>query len=109
MDWSFIADCATAAFLLIGCFFALTGGIGILRMPDFYTRLHPAGKNDTFGQGLILVGLLFQVDWSSDWTVGGKLLLILLFLAVTAPTATYAITKAAHLDGLQPWSKSADD
>jgi len=92
------------AFLVLGAFFALTGGFGIIRFPDFYTRLHPAGKNDTLGQLLLLAGLAFLIhDWSEDWIVGAKLLLATTFIFLTAPTATYAITKAAWSEGLRPW------
>lgn len=93
-------DWATAAFLIVGCFFAFTGAVGVVRFPDFYTRLHPAGKSDTLAQALILTALCFQCE--DLWTVL-KLLLIAGILLVTAPTATHAVTKAAELEGLRPW------
>ncbi len=106
-----------ALIIAVGCLFALTGSVGVLRMPDFYSRLHPAGKSDTLAQGLILFGLaLFAGQqlldlWASDH--GGehveaevigllnivlKLVLLTLLLFLTAPTATHAISKAARLD-----------
>ncbi len=108
-------DYVTIFLLLFGCFFALTGGIGIIRMPDFYTRIHPAGKSDTLGQFLILTGLAFQLietepelDWSytystDPWMCLVRLVLIIMIILFTAPTATHAITKAAQLEGLEPW------
>lgn len=102
MEWN---DYLTGALLVIGSFLAITGGLGILRMPDFYSRLHPAGKTDSLGQLLILIGLCFQ---TSDWMVLAKLGLIVAFLVLTAPTATHAITKAAWLEGLRPWQRAGD-
>jgi len=102
MSWNEI--CATVL-LVLGAFFALTGGIGIIRMPDFFSRIHPAGKNDTLGQFLLLLGLLFLVPWgdgAGGWVVGGKLVLMTILLFLTAPTATHAIAKAAYLDGQRP-------
>jgi multicomponent Na+:H+ antiporter subunit G len=99
MDWTLIP---TAIFLAGGAFFGLTGAVGILRMPDFYTRLHPAGKADTLAQTLFMIGLLFQAP---DVTTGLKVVLVTLFLYLTAPTATHAITLAAHRDGLEPWKQ----
>lgn len=90
----------SAVLLVLGCFFAITGGIGILRMPDFYSRLHPSGKGDTLAQTLILGGLMVHAGLS---LVSVKLLLIILFLFITAPTATHAVAKAAHLSGIKPW------
>jgi multicomponent Na+:H+ antiporter subunit G len=105
-----------AVFILVGCVFALTGTVGVLRMPDFYSRLHPAGKSDTLAQGLILFGLaLFATqqligvlategagdhgpDWAGIVDVIIKLLLLSGLLFLTAPTATHAIAKAARLD-----------
>ena len=78
--------------ILAGSFFALTGGVGILRLPDFFTRLHAAGVTDTMGAGLILFGLMLQAGMS---LVCIKLILILAFLLLTSPTATHALAKAA--------------
>ncbi|MDF1801038.1 MAG: monovalent cation/H(+) antiporter subunit G [Planctomycetota bacterium] len=102
MEWN---DYLTGVFLALGSFLALTGGVGILRMPDFYSRLHPAGKTDSLGQLMVLIGLCFQ---TSDWLVLAKLGLIVSFLMLTAPTATHAITKAAWLEGLRPWQRPGD-
>lgn len=95
-----ISESISAALLALGCFFAVTGGIGILRMPDFYTRMHPAGKSDTAAQTLIFVGLIIHAGFT---LVSVKLVLIMLFLFITAPTATHAVAKAAYLSKLKPW------
>jgi multicomponent Na+:H+ antiporter subunit G len=97
-----VYDTITAVLLTLGCFFAITGGVGVLRMPDVYTRMHPAGKSDTSAQMLILAGLMVQAGLT---LVSVKLLMIILFLFITTPTATHAVAKAAMLSGLKPWEK----
>lgn len=93
-------DIASAILLAIGCFFVLSGGIGVLRMPDFYTRMHPAGKSDTLAQTAILLALMLQAGWT---LVTVKLIIISLFLFITSPTATHAVARAAFVSGLKPW------
>jgi len=88
-DW---LDLISWVCLLAGAFFAISGGVGILRFPDFFTRMHATGVTDTLCSGLILVGLMFQAGWSAALL---KLFLILAFLLLTSPTATHAIAKAA--------------
>jgi len=85
--------------LLGGVAFALIGSVGLMRMPDFYTRLHAAGITDTLGAGLILLGLMLQAGWT---LVSVKLLLILIFLWFTSPIATHALSRAALLDPDNP-------
>lgn len=79
--------------ILSGCFFLLIGAIGVLRMPEFYTRLHAAGLTDTLGAGFLLGGLLFQAGLN---LTGLKLALIILFLLMTSPIATHALINAAY-------------
>jgi len=98
-------DIASWILLLAGSGFALTGGLGLLRLPDFYTRLHAASLVDTGAIGLIFLGLVLQAD---SWLVAVKLLLILAFLFFTSPTATHALAKAAFGDGLKPWTRPDD-
>ncbi len=83
----------------LGAIFVIIGGIGLLRMPDFFTRLHPAGITDTMGAGLILAGLMVQGGFSQ---VTVKLILILIFLLYTSPTSTYALANAAFHRGQKP-------
>lgn len=85
--------------LLCGAFFVIVGGVGLLRMPDFYTRMHAAGVTDTLGAGLILLGLMLQGGWT---LVTAKLLLILIFLWLTSPTASHALVRAALSDPQNP-------
>ena len=90
-----LIDLLSWLILLGGVAFALIGSVGLLRMPDFYTRLHAAGITDTLGAGLILLGLMLQAGWT---LISVKLLLILIFLWFTGPIATHALSRAALLD-----------
>lgn len=100
IDWlSLICFVGTIVFLAAGLFFVFAGTIGVLRLPDFYTRLHAAGMTDTLGAELILLGLIFQSGFS-QMTL--KLLLVAFFLFVTSPTATHAVAHAAYKSGLKP-------
>ena len=74
--------------LILGSFFAVSGGVGLLRFPDFFSRLHPAGVTDTLGAALILIGLMFQAGFS---LISVKLIMILAFLLLTTPAATHAV------------------
>lgn len=94
-----VIDVLGGGLLLLGAAFAVVGGIGIVRLPDFYTRIHGAGITDTLGAGLILAGLMFEAGLS---IVTLKLFLILLFLWLTSPTATHALANAALETGLKP-------
>jgi multicomponent Na+:H+ antiporter subunit G len=85
--------------LLGGAFFAISGGVGILRFPDFFTRMHATGVTDTLCAALILLGLMFQAGWGVTLV---KLFLILAFLLLTSPTATHALAKAALHGKLEP-------
>ncbi|MGE0712834.1 MAG: monovalent cation/H(+) antiporter subunit G [Planctomycetota bacterium] len=98
-------DVATAVLLGLGAFVTLSSAIGVWRMPDFFTRLHPAGKNDSLAQLLMLLGLLLQAP---NLQVGLKLVMASAFLLLTTPTSTYATARAAYLDGRVPWTRPPD-
>ena len=112
-----IVDAVSGACLLAGCLFCIVGGIGLLRLPDFFSRLHGAGITDTMGAGLVIVGLAtynqghvlvgyFGDGGPDDALLSGtlitvKLIMILVLLWLTSPTSTHAIAKAALLHGLE--------
>jgi len=85
--------------LVAGLFFVLGGTLGVLRLPDFFTRLHAAGMTDTLGAELILLGLIIQSGFT---LLSLKLLLVSFFLLMTSPTATHAVANAAYQAGLKP-------
>ncbi len=99
MILSRIVDVFSWALLLSGGAFVFVGGVGALRMPDLYTRIHAASVTDTLGTILVLLGIILQAGWSMA-TI--KLAAILVFLLITTPTAAYALANAARLAGIVP-------
>ncbi|NMX20884.1 cation:proton antiporter [ANME-1 cluster archaeon GoMg4] len=95
-------DIIATVFMAGGAFFMITGAVGLLRFPDFYTRLHATGKCDTLGEVLIIVGCMIYQGWSF---LTLKLLFLSLFIFIVNPTGTHAIMKAAYVTGLKPWKK----
>ena len=92
--------------LLAGGFFCIVGALGLLRMPDFYTRMHAASVIDTLGAGLILAGLMMQAGLT---LVTVKLLMVGVLLFFASPTATHAIARAAMGRGLKPLLHKEDE
>lgn len=90
---------AGGLFCLLGGVLAIIGSIGVLRFPDFYTRLHAASITDT---GAVLAMLLGMAILAPHWLVLVKLLAIAIFLFLTGPTASHAIANAAHTAGVEP-------
>ncbi len=103
---SLVADVVSWGFLLAGSFFVIVGGVGVIRLPDLFTRLHASGVTDTGGAGLVLVGLMFQGGLS---LVTVKLLLIFGFLWFSSPVSTYALARAALAGGEEPvWAEDLE-
>lgn len=100
-----LLDIASWILLVAGALFAVAGGIGMLRLPDFFTRMHAASVTDTGGMLLIMLGLALQSGLS---LVTAKLMLIALFLLFTTPTATHALAQAALHTGVRPKLAQAD-
>ena len=97
---AFWIELLSDALLLLGGLLAVISGLGIVRLPDFYSRLHAAGIGDTLAAWLILGGLMLK---SGLTLVTVKLLFIVFFLIFTSPTSTHALVKAAWREGLRPW------
>ena len=85
--------------LVSGGLFCVVGAIGMLRMPDLYTRLHASSVIESIGAGLILLGLMLQAGLS---LITLKLLMLGVLLFIASPTATHAIARVAMLRGLKP-------
>ncbi len=94
-----VLDAVSWLLLIAGSFFVITGGIGLLRLPDVYSRMHAAGMTDTLGAGLFIAGMAVQGGFT---LVTAKLLIILVFILFTSPTATYALANAVWSGGVQP-------
>jgi multicomponent Na+:H+ antiporter subunit G len=97
MAW--VVDGVSWLFIAAGGFFCVVGAFGIIRMPDFYTRMHASGVIDPFGVSLILIGLMFQAGFT---LVMAKLVVIVLLLLFTSPVACHALGRAALHRGLEP-------
>ena len=94
-----VIDWASGALLGLGGFFVLVGGVGVLRMPDFYTRIHASSVTETMGTILVIMGLIVHAGLT---LASFKLFAILLFLLFTAPVASYAMANAALIAGIKP-------
>jgi len=99
VDWQLLRDAASWLLFLAGGAAVVTGALGLVRFPDFYTRLHAAGVTDTGGAELIILAMMLQAP---NWLVAVKLGFIAVFLFLTSPVATHAIAHAAWMVGLKP-------
>ena len=103
---SAVIDALSWAALLAGGFFCVVGTVGLVRMPDFYTRMHAASVTDTLGAGLVLSGLMLQAGLT---LVTAKLVMIGLLLFFTSPAATHALARAAFVRGVKPLLRDPED
>ncbi len=99
-------DILSAVLLLAGALFTLIGGTGLLRLPDVFTRLHAASVTDTVGAGAILLGLALAAGWS---LLMGKILALLLILALLSPSTAHALARAAIHGIRRPWLGRTED
>ncbi len=89
--------------LAVGAFFYLVGAIGLIRMPDVFTRMHANGISDTVGAGFMLVGMMLTAGFT---LISAKLFIIILIILFTTPIATHALAQAAMHAGIHPMLKS---
>ena len=101
-----ILDILSWVLLTLGGLFVLIGGIGALRMPDLYTRMHAASVTDSMGAILVLTGIMLQAGWTLA-TI--KLIAILIFLLLTSPTSSNALASAALLAGTRPFEEAGQN
>ena len=101
-----LLDTLSWVLLTLGGLSVLIGGIGALRMPDLYTRMHAASVTDSLGAILVLTGIMLQAGWSLA-TI--KLIAILLFLLLTSPTSSNALASAALLAGTRPFAETRQE
>ena len=103
---SVVVDSLSWIFLLIGGFFAIVGALGLLRMPDFFTRMHAASVTETLGVAFLLIGMILQAGFT---LVAAKLAILGLLISFASPTATHALAKAALARGLKPLLAPEDE
>lgn len=94
-----LTDIVVWILLGAGSFFYLVGGIGLVRMPDLFTRMHATSVSETLGAGLLIIAMMLAAGWSLN---SAKLLVILAILFFTGPVATHALAQAAITAGLKP-------
>ena len=99
MTLDLVRDILSWALFLAGGTAVIAGAVGLLRFPDFYTRLHGAGVTDTAGAELIIFAMMLQAP---NWLVLMKLVFISFFLFMTSPVATHAVAHAAWVGGVRP-------
>ncbi|MBI1399586.1 monovalent cation/H(+) antiporter subunit G [Hyphomonas sp.] len=97
--WETVRFPLGGAVCLFGAILCVIGTIGVMRFPDFYTRLHAASITDTSGAFLVLAGMALMAP---SWLVLVKLFCMLGFLVLTSATGSHALANAAHTAGLQP-------
>lgn len=98
--------------MLIGLFFFFGTSVGLIRFPDFYSRMHAAGKGDTLSTVLLLTGLaLYHLHHFSfdNVLVSLKIMSIVLFVFLASPTATHAIMDAGFEAGVKHWTKKTKE
>lgn len=100
MIMELILDALSWVLLAGGVFLGISGAIGTIRFPDFYTRVHATSVTDTLCALCIITGLILQAGFT---LVSVKLIFILMFLWYTSPAASHALVRAAHHMGVQPY------
>jgi len=99
MTWELIITGLSWISFLVGGFFLFVGSLGMVRLGDFWARLHAASVIDSAGAGLILFGMMLQAGLT---LITVKLILIVIFLFLTGPTASHAVANAAFVSGSRP-------
>jgi multicomponent Na+:H+ antiporter subunit G len=101
LDWLLWGICW--GFMMLGCLFIVAGAVGLIRLPDLYTRLHAAGLADTGGTIFVLLALFLQSVFVFGHSLAAiKISLILFFTLITSPTASHTLAKTALLSGHVP-------
>lgn len=102
-----ILESFAVAFMLVGLVFFFGCVVGLIRFPDFYTRMHAAGKGDTLSTALMLIGFaLFALHLevsTANLLVSAKIIGISIFIMLTSPASTHALMRAGYEDGIDPW------
>jgi multicomponent Na+:H+ antiporter subunit G len=92
--------------IVIGSVFALVASIGLLRLPDLYTRMHAAAKAGTLGSGLMMLAMAFVAE---DFAAVSRAFAGMIFILLTAPVTAHLLARAAYGVGYQLWPKSVID
>lgn len=101
-----LTNALTIIFVILGTFFMFIGSVGVVRLPDFYTRSHATSKSDTLGIMLIITGLIFYEGLDMDSL---KLLIVFIIVAIANPVGAHALARAALKFGVKPWFKKSEE
>jgi multicomponent Na+:H+ antiporter subunit G len=93
MILSYLLQAIIILFLVGGLFFYIVGVVGLIRMPDVFTRMHATTKCDTMGAGMIFIALII---WQGMSYISLNILIVLIFIWLTNPTAAHYIAKSAY-------------
>ncbi|MDP5345161.1 MAG: monovalent cation/H(+) antiporter subunit G [Paracoccaceae bacterium] len=99
MDWTLVRDLVTWALLLSGSFFFVVGAVGMVRMPDLFTRMHAASVTETLGVGLLLAGMMLEAGIGQ---ITAKLFILGALFFFASPVSTHALAQAALHMGVKP-------
>ncbi|PSP83155.1 Na+/H+ antiporter subunit G [Halobacteriales archaeon QS_6_64_34] len=99
VEWAIVALAA------LGAFFSGVAAIGIIRLPDVYTRAHAASKSDTLGAVLTIAAAALALETGLSTA---KAVFLLVFMFLTNPTAAHAVARAAKDQGIEPWTTEND-
>lgn len=94
-----VVDIASWIFLVAGGVFCMIGMLGLVRMPEVFSRIHATSVTDTLGAGFIIIGLILQAGFT---LVAAKLVIIMGLILLTSPVATHALAQAALHAGVRP-------
>ncbi|WP_102346730.1 monovalent cation/H(+) antiporter subunit G [Bacillus sp. Marseille-P3661] len=103
-----IVEFLIGALVLLGAFFCLVAALGLMRMPDLFTRTHAASKASTLGVMLTLLGVL-AFFWYEDGYINARLVLGIIFVFITTPVAGHIISRAAYNMNVPLWEKTVQD
>ena len=101
-----LIDILSGLCIAAGVVALLTGSLGLIRLPDLYSRTHAVGMMDTAGVGFIILGLIIHEGFT---LVSVKLALVGIFLFFTSPIATHAVAQVAYRSGVKPVTDDGDD
>ncbi|MGB1356432.1 MAG: monovalent cation/H(+) antiporter subunit G [Candidatus Puniceispirillaceae bacterium] len=101
-----IVDILSGLSIAAGVIALLVGSLGLIRLPDLYSRTHAVGMMDTAGVGFIILGLIIHEGFT---LVSVKLALVGIFLFFTSPIATHAVAQVAHRSGLKPLTEDSSE
>jgi multicomponent Na+:H+ antiporter subunit G len=94
-----VIDIASWALILLGSFFIVVGALGLVRMPEIFTRMHAASVTDTLGVGFLILGMGLQAGFT---LVTLKLVFLLALFFFTGPVVTHALAQACLHEGVEP-------